>query len=360
MSPTRKLVIMNGGWWSTNIGNAFYNLGTQYVLNQIFPDDQVVLMNDQAGYHWFPNNGNPKGDLGLLDYTCPDYFIIQGPFLASHFHALWYKTLTRMRDQGTKIMFFAAGMMSYTKEDIEMGRKILKEISPFLMTTRDARTYEYFGDLVQHAYNGIDTALFVSNAIEPISLQLGKYLILNFDTIPEPRIDFVPQSGENTPSEKYCEFDGKTWHFKFPALRLKWSHQSAFYRYLDAQIPGGPFPVALGGYKVVRTDHAFNPPTFFRHTYKWPNSFCADIPHPYLHLYANTQITFSSRVHACVATIAYGRPAMLFARTPRSALFERIGLGDVTQRPVSVDLDYLNQEKAKMVAHLKSVIQADI
>ena len=356
MVNDRKLVVMNSGWWSTNIGNAFYNLGTQYVLQQIFTDGQVVMMNDQAGYHWFPKKGNPAGDLGLLNYTCPDYFVIQGPCFASHFRTLWYKTLTKMREQGTKIMFLAAGMMRYTDEDIQVVRDMLIEFPPYLIATRDALTYEYFHDLAEHAYNGIDTAFFVSDVIEPIPLQLGNYFILNFDTIPEPKISIESMKKESTSADYSFEWNGGIWRFKFPSLRLELSHRSPVYRYIDAQLPRGSSPKELNGYKVVRTDHSFNPPSFFRHTYKWPNTFVCDIPFPYFHLYANTQATFSGRVHACVATLAFGRPAMLFARTGRSALFDRVNLVDITKQPVAINVEYLNQEKQKMLDYLRSIV----
>jgi len=61
-------------------------------------------------------------------------------------------------------------------------------------------------------------------------------------------------------------------------------------------------------------------------------------------------------VHACVATLAYGNPAQLYSTTPRSLLFDRVGLPDIRDKVVYPDLKRLNKEKEKQVEFLSSIL----
>ena len=55
------------GYWSTNIGNAFFQLGAQYALEQALPGAHIFLIGDQPGY-WNVAQGNPAN---ALDYVKP-------------------------------------------------------------------------------------------------------------------------------------------------------------------------------------------------------------------------------------------------------------------------------------------------
>ena len=123
---------------------------------------------------------------------------------------------------------------------------------------------------------------------------------------------------------------------------------------MKSPLPRRKRPDKIGDYNIIRTDHRFSP-MFMRKVYRYNNSFCSDIPHTYLNLYAETKLTISDRVHACAATLAYGNSAFLLAKTGRSALLSRIGAIEVTDHPVKIDMDYLNSEKEAMVNWLKSI-----
>jgi len=86
------------------------------------------------------------------------------------------------------------------------------------------------------------------------------------------------------------------------------------------------------------------------------NTLISDIPEDYLTLYANTKATYSDRVHACVATLAYGNPARLYSNTPRSLLFDRVGITDIRDKVVYPDLKRLKREKEKQVEFLSSIL----
>lgn len=52
--------------------------------------------------------------------------------------------------------------------------------------------------------------------------------------------------------------------------------------------------------------------------------------------------------------MAYGHPAMLFSKTNRVGLLERIGAGEITDRPVTLDMRWLEGEKQKQLDWLKT------
>jgi hypothetical protein len=89
--------------------------------------------------------------------------------------------------------------------------------------------------------------------------------------------------------------------------------------------------------------------------YRAPTSFTWDLPDPYLALYAHAALVLSDRVHACVAALAYGRPAMLFSKSPRALILERVGANRIEQRPITISQDELRGEKEKMIRFLRSI-----
>ena len=121
---------------------------------------------------------------------------------------------------------------------------------------------------------------------------------------------------------------------------------------MSARAPQKRRKNTIGEYEIIRTDHRFHP-HFRRKIYSQYNSFCSDLPYGYLNIYANSKLTLSDRVHACAATLAYGNSAMLFAKTNRIGLLERVGVEEITEHPVKLDLDRLEKEKKDMIAWLK-------
>lgn len=114
----------------------------------------------------------------------------------------------------------------------------------------------------------------------------------------------------------------------------------------------------MGPYGIVRTDHRFHP-HFRGKIYEQANSYVADLPYGYLNLYANASLTLSDRVHACAVTLAFGKSAMLFSKTNRSGLLERVGAAEICQKPVALDMDYLADEKQKQLRWLCKLLQQE-
>ncbi len=347
-----KTFVIVTGYWSTNIGNSFFQLGAEYMLRQAFPHDRIVFLSDQPGY-WNVKVGNPANSLDYLAYIKMDYLVIQGPYLRAEYPKIWEKTLRQLKERGVKIIVLSAGMMDYSQETVEQARRWLTEIPPHIFITRDTETYKFFGDLATHAMDGVDIATYVSDLHQPLSTTLPPYITFNFDQIPQPTVVIDNGKGMQI-NEEVIQFDEKTaFKFTFPSRELNLARRFKPYLFLRSLLPHkNSAPESIGDKLIIRTDHRFNP-MLLQKSYAAPNSFVSDVPYTYLNLYANTEATFSNRVHACVATLAYGKPAKLFSTSPRAYLLDRLGAKNIRKELTKIDSEWLKYEKLAMINFLR-------
>jgi hypothetical protein len=347
-----KTIAIVSSYWSTNIGNSFFQLGAEYLLRSAFPQAQIVLVADQPGYYNV-KRGNPKNAFIPLEYMPIDYLAILGPFLRPEYEGIWGSTIERLSKRGVRILILSAAMMDYSAELVERSRRWLTQVKPYILTTRDEETYHNFADLVEYTYNGIDAAFFISDFYEPVPLNVGEYVVFNFDKVPEPYVEIVDRERDN--ADYAFKFGGKIWNVNFPSLRTKFCRRYRAFSFIEPLLGRGrPYPTELNGLSIVRTDHRFNP-LLLRKAYKGPNSFVCDIPWPYLDIYSQASCVFSNRVHACVVALAYGRPAMLFYKTPRARLLQRVGVEEITKKPCSIPRERLLKEKKALIDFLRQV-----
>jgi len=357
-----RTVAVAAAGWSTNVGNAFFNIGCHYLLEQVFPDDQVVFLCDQDAYWDVRTRTTPRNALGLLKYIRPDYLVLNGCFLTTRFRDMWEETIRALRERGTRFLYLSAGMNEYSQQEIEHCRRFMAEYPPFVFATRDSTTFEHFKDLAEFAYDGIDAALFVNDAVTPLKMDAPPFIVLNFDKLPEPLLAVEdgppPPAGFASRSARayQFEFQGRKWTVEFPRVRsviARWFGK--FYPYIEGPLlPKGPLQPRVGGFEVFRADHQVNPLVLSK-IFRRPRTFVSDLPYGYLTLYANAALTLSDRVHACVASMSYGTPAMLFARTGRAGLLERAGAATIRERPTLLAPEKIEAEKERLLAFLRSV-----
>lgn len=355
-----RTVALVSGFWGQNVGNAFFNVGGKWILQQVFPESHVEFIQDQPGYRTFhrKSSGNPKRDLVLLKHLKCDYLVLQGPMLMTAFRPLWEESFAALRERGTKIILLSAALLTYTEEEIVACREFLAQYPPAIMVTRDRVTYEVFKDICEWVYDGIDSAFFAPKAVRPFELALDPYITVNFDRYPEPRF-YVAENPSNLPKDCDGRFEALDYHwgFRSPRVQSWFSGLGQWQAYIGAMVDFRRLPDRLGPFVVVRPEHRTNPHVGWK-IYRQPNAVASDEPYTYLSLYAGTSLTLSDRVHACVATVAYGKPAMLFAPTPRSALFERLGLGEILTHPVSLPYDVVEGERQAELEFLRRAVAA--
>jgi Polysaccharide pyruvyl transferase. len=352
-----KNIAYVGGYWAPNIGNAFFNLGAEYVLRQAFPESNINMIYDQPGYltFWNRKKGNPPNSLEFIKTINVDNLVILGPCITKSFLALWEDTIKHLVKKGTKYMILSAGMMHYDDDTLNKCKKFFEKYPPSVFITRDVETYDEFKDVIKNSYCGIDLAFFLPDVYKPIETDLKPYIVLNFDKIPEPSIEETYQENNSI----FC-LEDKKYKFAFSGLEKKIASRTDrftdAYIYLKSILPYSNKPEKIGKYTIIRTDHRYSP-MFRKKVYRYKNSFCADIPHTYLNIYAETELTLSDRVHACAVTLAYGNKAMFFAKTGRSSLLDRVGANDISKRPTQIDMEKLNSEKIKLINYLKEKVR---
>ena len=351
-------VAYSTGFWCTNIGNGFFSLGVEYVLKKILGNENVTIINDfqtyttSYGKRLYPH----KNQLNYIKNLEIDYLVLSGPILSKYFLKLWKDTIVELQKRGIGYIIVSAGMMKINEKEIEEIQNFMKQCPPYILCSRDLKTYNTFSKYATNAYNGICFAFFSPDYYTPAKLVDNEYWTFNFDKMDEPKISEKFKDAQNN---FVFEFDNKKYSVTFSGLLNKFSKKTD--RFTDAFIyirnlfPRRRKETHIESYQIVRTDHRFYP-HFRSKIYNQPNSFCADIPYGYLNIYANSKLTLSDRVHACAVTLAYGNSAMLFSKTAREGLLERVGATNITQRPVKLDMGKLKKEKDDMVNWLTKIL----
>lgn len=235
---------------------------------------------------------------------------------------------------------------------------MLKEFPPFIISTRDHKTYEAVADCCEKSYSGIDSAFFVPDVYEPFQLDIEPYIAINFDRLPEPDIHLYKEFNRNVRScDKHFEALRYYWCLEFPLFQKRLALRGKVESYIAAILDFRKLPPNLGPFTIVRPEHRFNPHIGLK-IYRWPNSMVWDEPFTYFTVYGGSSLTLSDRVHACVVTLAYGKPAMLFSSSPRTYLFDRLGLSDIRNKPMILKKKELEKEKKAEIAFLKEAVNS--
>ena len=347
------------GFWCTNIGNGFFSMGVEHVLKKILGAENVTVVSDLQTYttSYGKRLYVDKNQLDYISALDVDYIVLAGPVLSKYFLCLWQKILLRLKQRGIGYIIVSAGTMKLGESEYKKIKEFFRECPPYALSSRDKSVYEEFGALAKHAYNGICFSFFAPEYYSPAGLSpLSPYVVYNFDKINEPEI--WVDDGKQKKFVRQFDYNGCTYKVSCPRLLTALSAKTD--RFTDALIyaasilPAKKRSNTLGSYHIIRTDHRFHP-HFRNKIYRQANSFVADLPYGYLNLYANAEFTLSDRVHACAVTLAFGHSAMLFAKTARCGLLERIGAENICARPVRLDMSRLAEEKEKQMQFIKQI-----
>jgi polysaccharide pyruvyl transferase len=339
--PKRVALVYGGG--GQNVGNAFFCEGGKWILEQVFGEGAIGLVQTPPAYWTFRDQrkGNPRNAFPLLANLDVDFLVLQGPLFTRTFKTIWRKTLLQLRERGGQLVLLGCAFHGYDREEADLAEGFLREVDPLAVVTRDTATYRSAAGWGLNCHNGVDSAFALPHAYHPPVIRIdGEYIAMTFDRYPEPSFfQGTARTPEGEPTafnlERELRFDGEAWHFAQPKLQEWFSNQGKWQAYLGARLDRRLMSSSLGRFQVIRPEHRYNPHVSWK-IYRQPNGIVSDEPFTYLAVYAGAALTLSDRVHACVATLAYEKPAMLFTPSRRSHLFERIGLADIRKRPVTL------------------------
>lgn len=203
-------------------------------------------------------------------------------------------SFVRAAKRGVATLLLGTGAAFYTEDEANYYADFLNSLSRYAVITRDDDTFNLYKDKLKNISTGIDSAFFLPDYYVPPKLELPPYDVVNFDSA-EP---YSPQISHNV------DHIINTHH---NIIDIKQSHISR------------------------------------------PNTLISSVPEDYLALYSQANETHSDRVHACVATLAYGNKARLYNNTPRKSLFSKLHADKITNQVVSLDMDLLNRLKKEQI-----------
>lgn len=349
------------GFWCTNIGNGFFSLGVEYVLKTILGEKNVTIVSDLQTYttSYGKRLYIDQNQLEYLSSLDVDYIVLAGPVISKYFLYLWKDILNKLQQRGIGYMILSAGIMKLNEAEEQEIIKFFNECPPYIFSSRDADTYKMFSEYAIHAYNGICFSFFAPDFYTPSEIkELSPYIVYNFDKINEPQISIIDDNIATDRTKCFVynnDIYQITYSKWYTSLTSKTDRFTDAFIYISSLLPTKIRQNNLGKYRIIRTDHRFHP-HFRKKIYRQGNSFVADLPYGYLNLYANSDLTLSDRVHACAVTLAFGHSAMLFAKTNRHGLLERVGAIGIEERPVKLDMSILENEKKKMLEWLCSIL----
>lgn len=294
-------VLFQGSCWPTNIGNAFVNMGTINLLKAALGSSGEVFHAGGFSDYLFNCAGNRSNSLPFEKIVDCDYVVNAGMTMCREHLAEGVPSYQEYARRGAKIIFLG-GAGEYTDSEVKIVRQAMEKFTVHALISRDHYTFEKYSDLARHAYDGIDSALYISDPFEPLPLDLPEFDVMSFDRMKEPAIDH-------------------------------------------------------GDRLIVRTHHTCWPESTKQEYFESPYTLISDLPSDYLSLYAKARTVYSDRVHACMAALAFGNQAMYFdKKSPRIRMFERVGAPGILEAAVRLQMEKIAQEKKRQVEFLKTIL----
>ncbi|MFC1654464.1 polysaccharide pyruvyl transferase family protein [Myxococcota bacterium] len=338
-------ILLPNSHWATNVGNAFFSLGVNYVLQQAAVNSRIIQTAQLSTINVLSfKNLVRKNDLEYIKYSEPDWFMLCGPLFVEYVLKAYDRVLEKIFENNskTKLIIMNAGSVLYDKNEYELSKRFLEKYHPTVLISRDTETYERYGKFADFSYCGFDTAFFCPDYYKPFDVpKLQEYVTFCFDRGYEPRIDlngFDKNYPATYPNVKIHNPKIFKKHYRL------WKYLNILHR----------FPREIEGKLVIRPNQEVLRESDLIIFWK-PNAFISQTPYAYLNLYSDTNLTVADKVHACVATLAFGNPARLISRTKRRYLFKRLGAETIDQEIVKLDLDNLEKEKRNYLDFVKKV-----
>ena len=250
-----KIALIHGQW-AQNIGNAFFNLGGEYVFEQAAPSSTVYRIMDQPNYRLciISSKATPKNFWDPISSLATDLVILQGPVLNSWLALSWEKTIRTLHDRGIKYAFHSSSFFKFTEREYETVQNFLLKYPPKFISTRDSSAYQILAewDMGIPLIDGIDSGFFINRAYTPPHLyEDERVLTFNFDRYPEPYLTEDPHG--------LISIGDHSYELQSPRLLQKYSAQSKVRAYLAEIFDNRQLPQRLGPYKIIRPEHRFFP-----------------------------------------------------------------------------------------------------
>ena len=293
-----------GGCWATNIGNAFIDYGAMYLCSQYNP-----YIYSEMDYLFFRNHRNNY--LSTFEDFKPKCIFFSGMVTCAGFIHDQKEIFDIIDRMGIPVVFNGVGGENYDHNEVSIFREFIKKHNFVGFISRDDDTYAAYHDLFPRSYKGLDCGFFMSE-IDKFKFLKDcdkKYTVINND---DNEFNQSPES---------------------------------FEEYRQAVKDGS----------LVRSHHQMtNIPEKYINS---PKTMLSEMPDQYIYLYGRTKTTFTTRVHAAVATLGFGGKCILLYNTPRSVIFKTVGCDQITKSICSINIPLFEERKSIHKDGLKTIMK---
>ena len=333
-----KILVENSTW--NNIGDGFYQSALYNLIKQLYPQDSVLMEEGPMNRAFRPRLKKQKDNFfDLMSCQSADVHVFSGPMIPQLLSNYKQKIID-IKERGSNYMLISVSGAGVAEDFRQELGAFLKKYPPLLFSSRDEETYLKFREFVPVAYNGICTA-FLVNRMLPVDefSSSTPFFISSFYSEMEP----VFKTNGKVSLEN-IELERKE---TYPLLSHRLSRHLNFLR---------PQQSFVGTHKIVRVHQDLS--THFYHIkFSHPNSFMSFNLLSYLALYKSAEFTISDRVHSCAASLAFGRPARLFTKSPRAGIFDRLGFDYKSKGGlIYPNMDVIDVELDKLKNKIKEVL----
>jgi polysaccharide pyruvyl transferase WcaK-like protein len=291
------------------MGNTFVDLGALHLLKSASPDFMWTCSSRFSRFYAQYRTSSAHRRLmsgwrafDVAEHARVDIVAVAGNVLDDEFVRREGPVIRALVGRGARFIILGGGASRYSPAETRAVCAFMASVGVSAFISRDAASHEAFAACAGRAYAGIDCAFYVADAYRPAPLALGDYVVCCFND----------QHMEDT--------------------------------------------LGLSGRQVVRTRHYH----FYlgeRFKRKRDDTLVSDCAEDYLTVYAHADAVYADRVHACVAALAYGRPARLYAQTPRAGLFEEVGAAGIVRNLTRVDPALLADRQREQVDWLAATLR---
>jgi hypothetical protein len=290
------------------------------IFRRIQQDSLIVNLQSVIGLPNYSINSNHTRIVDLID---ADLAVIPGGILRPGIDQ-FMQTFGALREKKIPIVLLGAGgngSVNYTDSTLQpILLEAFEELDIRVLITRDSLAYDALSNNIEYAHDGIDCGFFIDDWYQP-PFATKPFSTIAFDKSPAPDI-----STKHEPIYPYHKpFDNP--------------YRSLPHRVLNAIHPN------RGGVDV-------------RHDVRHKDRiFISDNIKEYLFLYANTNVTHSDRMHACIPTLAYGGKARVYTDDLRRHIFDGLVNGNVVTEPVEKLESTVEDKKQEQVSVLQEAVK---
>jgi hypothetical protein len=302
-------VVFVGGFWATNIGNSFYDLGAKFFLDDLEKFASVKFYPDLADHFW-----KNKANFEPMNFIDCDLIIFGGPIIGDVL--LNYSScFDYFMERGVKVGFLSAGLQKYQSLSSDV-LSFFDDYAPIIefISTRDEVSYGILNqELDLPIHDGICCSFYLKNMRDTFAdLKLPNHVAWAFDNF----------SGVSVIDKKVKKSFGNLLRF-------------------------GNSDLDSDGKVIIRVNHGSI--TQIGSPFRFKNTYYSDIPFGYLSIYKSVDSVFSDRVHAIAGALAMGAKAMYLptgrrSRDGRFHLLNRICDGNVFEEPTRLNTSAVDRE----------------